>query len=165
MNDLGGQRRPATRRRRWPDRWLLLAFVVLYCGCCHRSPSPVYHTDRPTKLTAPIDDGLLSADWHLLPEKIMFKWYNYYPDEWTDDDEFNRCRLTEIKEESSARSYNKLVTDDRHQFITLTASTYVDSTWDDRHDNSYGWCPPKFKWFAWTSHALFEEDAFAIRRL
>jgi len=50
---------------------------------------------------------------------------------------------------------NKLITDERHQFITLTfhLQLYVDSTWDNRRDNYLqpfqrdGWFPPKFKWF------------------
>jgi len=35
---------------------------------------------------------------------------------------------------------DKLVTDDHHEFVTLNIQ--VDSTWDNWHDNSYGWCPP-----------------------
>ena len=55
---------------------------------------------------------------------------------------------------------DKLVTDDRHQFITLTLTVHLSrqhqrrSPWHSTCSHS-GWCPPKFKWFTWPNHAPF----------
>jgi len=58
---------------------------------------------------------------------------------------------------------DKLVTDDHHQFITLT----VHISWQHLRRSMwqlylqslqrYGWCPPKFKWFTWLNHARFRD--------
>jgi len=41
--------------------------------------------------------------------------------------------------------------------LSHSPSTYVDTSWDDGHDNSYDWGSPKFKWFTWHNHAPFSD--------
>jgi len=68
-----------------------------------------------------------------------------------------------------------LVTDDRHQFITLSVHLSWQhlrrSTWPLSRQlfHRYGWYPPKFKWFTWPNHAslwmVCHPRASTLRRL
>jgi len=63
---------------------------------------------------------------------------------------------------------DKLVTDNHHQFITLTIHLSWQhprrSTWHFylQPFQRYGWWPPKFKWFTWPNHGPFRDDLPSI---